>query len=290
MHFGRAAQRLYLSQPSVSRAVRELERALGVELFSRTSRDVRLTSAGAALKEELPRLLEEVERTLTRVQRVGRGEAGELRVAFLASATNVLLPQVVRAFRGAFPEVGLTLDETLDDDALEGVLARRFDVALVRTRRPQPELAFEPLVRESLCAVVASDHRLAGRRRVRYEDLREESFILWPRSEAPESFDGVVEACRRAGFSPRLVQTANRPYTILGLVAAGIGISVLAGSYERLRGDVVFVPLAGTASTLYAASRIDDGSAACRSFVGVARQVGRSLDGVPGAVARYSAR
>src|SRR5918995_6756411 len=138
LHFGRAARRLYLSQPSLSRAVRDLERALGVELFARTSREVRLTAAGAALKEDLPSLFAERERVLRHAQRVGHGEAGELRVAFLASATNVLLPAVVRTFRGAFPAVVLTLEEMLDEAALTSVLTRRFDVALVRTQRRRP--------------------------------------------------------------------------------------------------------------------------------------------------------
>lgn len=280
LHFGRAARRLYVSQPSLSRAVRELERVLGVELFARTSREVRLTPAGVVLKEELPRLFAEYERVLRQAQRVGHGEAGELRVAFLASATNVLLPAVVRTFRSAFPGVALTLEETLDEAALAGVVARRFDVALVRTKRHQPELAFEPLVRDRLCVVVAPDHRLARRRRLRYEDLREEGFVLWPRSDAPESFDDVVEGCRRAGFSPTVVQEANGAYTILALVAAGIGISLLASSYAALRGDdVVFVPLAGGQSILYAAWRTDDASSARENFVAVARRVARRLDG-----------
>lgn len=274
LHFGRAARRLYLSQPSVSRTVRDLEHALGVELFARTSREVRLTAAGETLKEELPRLLAEHERVLTHARRVGRGEAGELRVAFLASATNVVLPAVVRTFRTAFPTIVLTLEETLDDAALEGVLARRFDVALVRTVRPQPELVFEPLAREPLCVVVSADHRLAHRRRVRYEDLSEDGFILWPRRDAPESFDDIVEGCRRAGFSPNIAQEANGAYTILALVAAGVGVSVLAGSYEALRGDdVAFVPLAGRHTVLYAAWREDVASAARRNFVTAALRV-----------------
>jgi DNA-binding transcriptional LysR family regulator len=278
LHFGRAARRMFLSQPSLSRAVRDLERALGVELFSRTSREVRLTPAGEALQEELPRLFAQLEHVLTRAQRVGRGETGELRVAFLASATNVLLPAVLRTFREAFPAIGLSLDEMLDDTALAGVLARRFDVALVRTRRPEPELDFAELAREPLCLVVSADHRLARRRRARYEDLREDSLILWPRVDAPESFDDIIEGCRRAGFSPSVVQEASGAYTILALVSAGLGVSVLAASYEALRGrDLVFVPLVGRRTVLYAAWRTDDASVARRNFVDVARSVSRRI-------------
>jgi DNA-binding transcriptional LysR family regulator len=279
LHFGRAAHRLYVSQPSISRAVRDLERALGVALFTRTSREVRLTAAGQALEDDLPRLFAEHERVLSRAQRIGRGEAGEVRLAFLASATNALLPEVVRAFRREFPEVALTLEEDLDGAALEGVLGRRYDVALVRTRRENAELAFEPLIRERLCVVVPHDHRLAGRARVRWDDLREEGLILWPRSDAPESFDDVVGACRRAGFSPDVVQEARGAITILALVAGGVGVSVLVRSYEALRPEGIrFIPLVGRQSVLHAAWRPDDGSTARQAFVGVARKVARRLE------------
>ena len=149
----------------------------------------------------------------------------------------------------------------LDEAALAGVLSRRFDVGLVRTRRPGSGLGYERLAKEPLCLVVAADHPLARRRRARFEDLRAEGLVLWPRREAPESFDDVVEGCRGAGFSPDVVQEAGGAYTILALVAAGVGVSVLAGSYRALRGDdVAFVPLAGRQTLLYAAWRADDGS------------------------------
>ncbi len=274
LHFGRAARRLHVSQPSLSRAVRDLERELGGALFTRTSREVRLTAAGKALKEALPPFFAEYERILGRVREAGRGQVGELRVVFLASATNAVVPSVVRAFRESYPGVALTLEEALDDAALEGVLGRRFDVALVRTRRRDPELAFARLAREPLCVVVAADHRLARRRLIRFEDLRGEGFVLWPRGDAPESFDSIAEGCRRAGFVADVAQEASGVYTILALVAAGIGVSVLAGSYRALRGsDVVFVPLAGRHTALYAAWRSDDASPARRNFVAVARKV-----------------
>jgi DNA-binding transcriptional LysR family regulator len=212
---------------------------------------------------------------LTYVGRVGRGEAGHLRVAFLPSATNRLLPAIVRAFRSDFPSVTLALEERLDDPAIEGLLARRFDVALIRTVRSRPELRFESLVREPLCVAVGHDHRLARRRRVRYVDLRDEGLIIWPRRSAPESFDEIVERCRGAGFTPRIAQEVEHAPTILGLVSAGVGISVLARSYEALRsGDVVFVPLERHSTTLHAAWRTDDQSAARENFVATARRVG----------------
>jgi DNA-binding transcriptional LysR family regulator len=278
LHFGRAAERLHISQPSLSRGIRDLERMLDTDLFTRTKRRVRLTDAGRMLFDEAPRALAEVERSLEETRRVGRGEVGELRLGFLPSATIALVPALVRASRAAFPGVRLRLLEMLDDPQLEALHERRIDLGLLRTRESSDELAFEPLQGERLCVVVARDHRLAGRRRVRYADLRDEDLILWPRQGAPETFDAVIEACRSAGFSPKVIQEATSAYTIIGLVSAGVGVSVLAGSYDARSGsDVVFVPISGSETTLYLAWRPDEPSAARDNLVAVARRVATRL-------------
>jgi DNA-binding transcriptional LysR family regulator len=274
LHFGRAAERLHIAQPSLSRAIRDLERTLGADLLTRTKRTVRLTEAGRALLERAPAALAEVERAVDETRRVGRGEIGRLRLGFLPSATVELVPALVRASRAAFPGVRLELFEMLDDAQLDALHERLLDVALLRTARAETGLAFEPLVRERLCAVVAHDHRLAGRKRVRYADLRGEPLVLWPRREAPETFDAIIEACRAAGFSPRVGQEATSAYTIIGLVAAGVGISVLAGAYGARKGDdVAFVPIAGSETTLYLAWRPDEPSAARDNLIAIARRV-----------------
>jgi DNA-binding transcriptional LysR family regulator len=278
LHFGRAAERLHIAQPSLSRGIRDLEQMLGADLFARTKRSVRLTDAGRTLLDEAPRALAEVERALDETRRVGRGEVGELRLGFLPSATVEVVPALVRASRAAFPAVRLELLELLDDPQLEALRQERLDLGLLRTRDPSANLAFEPLQRERLSVVVSHDHRLAGRRRVRFADLRDEALVLWPRSQAPETFDAVIEACRRAGFSPNVVQEAISAYTIIGLVAAGVGISVLASAYGARSGDdVAFIPIAGSETTLYLAWRPDERSAARDNLVAVARRVAARL-------------
>jgi DNA-binding transcriptional LysR family regulator len=278
LHFGRAAERLHIAQPSLSRAIRDLERILGAELFVRTKRSVRLTDAGRTLLAEAPRAVAEIERAFDETRRIGRGEVGELRLGFLPSATIALVPALVRASRAAFPGVRLHLRELLDDPQLDELREGRLDLGLLRTARPDGELAFEPLVRERLSVAVAHDHRLAGRKRVRYADLRDEPLILWPRAAAPETFDAVVAACRGAGFSPRLIQEATSPYTIIGLVAAGVGASVLASSYGARSGaDVVFIPITGSETTLHLAWRRHEPSAARDNLIAVARRVAARL-------------
>jgi DNA-binding transcriptional LysR family regulator len=268
--------RLHVSQPALSRSIQELERQVGVQLLARSNRSVRLTDAGQTLLESAPRAFAEIDHALAEAQRAGRGETGRLRIGFLPSATNELVPAAVRTFRARFPAVALELSEQLDDPQLEALAQGRLDVGVLRTTRELDDVAFEALTAEEQCVAVAHDHRLAGRRRVSFRDLRGEDFVLWPRRTAPEMYDAIVERCRAAGFSPRIVQEAPQAHTLLGLVAAGLGVSILVRSYRALRGgDVVFVPIRGEKSTLYLAWRSDRPSAARDNFLAVARQIAK---------------
>jgi DNA-binding transcriptional LysR family regulator len=274
LHFGQAATRLHITQPSLSRAIRDLERTLGVDLLIRTKRSVRLTEAGRALLHEAPHALDEVERACELARRVARGEAGQLRLGFMPSATVRLVPAVVRESRKAFPDLELRLHELFDEPQLEALSERRLDLGILRGPRPDDQLAFEPLVRERLSLAVAHDHRLASRRRVSYADLRDEGLIIWPRSLATQTYDDVIEGCRTAGFSPRVVQEADSAHTMLGLAAADVGVAVLASAYRARGGpDVVFVPIAGSETTLYLAWRSDEASATRDNVMTIAHRV-----------------
>ena len=278
LHFRRAADRLHVSQPSLSRAVRDLERSLGVQLFTRTRRRVQLTDAGRRLLEEAPRLLAEFERLLADTRRVGLGELGYLSVVFLPSATADLMPRIVRAYRAQYPEVQLEVEELLDEPQLEALRSGRAHVGILRSEHEEDGLRFEPFGTDVTCVVLPEGHRLASRKQLSYSDLAKEDFILWPRNESPEGFDRVMDSCRQAGFTPRIAHQTGRAYTILGLVAAGLGVSILSGSFRELHGhDVAFVPLVGAETQLYLAWRVEDSSAACDNFVATARRVAREL-------------
>ena len=278
LHFGRAAARLHIAQPSLSRAVRDLEAALGVQLLTRTKRRVELTDAGRTLRDDAPLALETVERCLARTRRVASGELGELSVAFLPSVTGVLIPHLVAAFRAAHPDVHVQLAEMLDDPLIAGIAAGRIDVGIVRHAVEAGGLKFEPLIADPIHVVLPLGHPLASRKTLSFRDLRDEAFVLWPRTESSIGYDSVIAGCRRAGFTARVVQECSHPYTTLGLVAAGTGVSVLSSLYRSFRDDVAFVPLAGERGTIYLAWRGDTPSPARDAFLALVRETIRATD------------
>jgi len=278
LHFGQAADRLHISQPSLSRAIRDLEQSLGTQLFTRTKRRVRLTDAGQHLLEKTPRLLGDFEQVLAETRRIGHGDLGSLSIAFLPSATAVLMPRLFRAFRAAYPDVQLEVEEMLDERQIEALRSRRIHVGILRSTVDEDELSFERLLSDTVCAALPSGHPLARRAELSYADLVDEEFVLWSREESPDGFEMVMASCRQAGFSPRLAHEVGTAYTILGLVAGGLGISVLSSSLRDLRGDdVAFVPLKGGTSQIYLGWRTDADSAACTNFVTTARRTAQEL-------------
>jgi DNA-binding transcriptional LysR family regulator len=283
LHFGRAAARLHISQPSLSYAIRNLEESLGVDLFTRTKREVRLTDAGRLLLAEAPGALAEIERALTRAGQAGRGELGELSVGFIPSTASWLAPSCVRTFRATYPDVSLELVEMLDEPLLEAVAAHQLDVALVRTPHANADdISCEPVFSDRMCVVVPRAHRLAQNDELSYADLAEERFVLCscarPRAEVREGFDPVVERCLASGFSPQVVQESSLPYTTLGLVQAGVGITVLSELFRMLcPNELAFVPLKGERGVIHVAWQSAEPSVIRENFVEAVRHVGERL-------------
>ena len=244
LHFGRAAERLGMAQPPLSQQIKSLETLVGFPLFERRPQ-VRLTIAGEALLEVARRTLAQVEEGLERTRRAGRGEVGKITVGFAASILTTALPEVLRAYREQYPGVELRLRE-LSSAAQAAALAEGgIDVGFVREAVVQgSDLICEPILREEFVAVLPPAHPLAEREQLPLTDLAEEPFVHFPRAVAPALFDQIADACRRAGFRPRVVQEAQEWLTILGLVEAGLGVSLVPASFRRLRwGGVQYRPL-----------------------------------------------
>jgi DNA-binding transcriptional LysR family regulator len=274
LSFSRAAQRVGIAQPPLSQQIQKLERLLGCRLFDRGGRRVRVTQAGALLVTEARRILADAERTTERLRSVGKGDVGSVVVGFTGSTIFSPLPAAVRQFRERFPGLVVRLREVIPPEHVELLRAGTLDVAVVREPDAEEGITAMPVLSERFLAAVPADHALAGRRAVRVGALRDEPFVLFPRESAPGLYRQVLELCRAAGFDPRVVQEAEAWHTIISLVEAGIGISLIPASFEgRRTGALAYLALTGRAvtTTTMACARATGRSFAADAFLEVLR-------------------
>ena len=248
LHFGRAARRLNLSQPSLSIQVRALERDIGTPLLVRTQRRVELTEAGRALLEDGRRLIDQSAAAVVQARRAATGSVGRLSIGFVSTADYSILPPLVRSFRRKYPGVALKLLELTNDLQEALLLSGELDLGLSVLPTPAPELRTRVVFREPLIAAVPSSYALAiGVLGIRLRNLAHEEFILFPRALSPGLYDLVIAACQRAGFTPSLAQEAIQMQTILGLVAAGLGVAIVPHCMSKLqRSDIRYLALEST--------------------------------------------
>ncbi len=226
LHFGRAAQRQHIAQPHLSRTIKHLERDLGQPLFDRTTRRVRLTSAGEALVPAAERVLESLRAARRAVTTAGLGETGTVRVGFAGPASHLLISQLGRRVRDAHPGITLNLrSATYGPAAMRAVIDGDLDLAIVRSDLETPGIASRIVAEEHYVLVVPEGHRLARRTRVSMKDCRDEAFIALPGNPGSSVRDAFVRAAYDAGYAPDIVQTAPDSWTVMALVAAGVGIT-----------------------------------------------------------------
>jgi len=266
LHFGRAAERVYIAQPAFSEQIKRLESELGARLFDRTSHYVRLTEAGRMFLDEIQPALARVEHAAAVAALVSRGVLGTLRVGLAGAAINELTPAILREFATRCPDVGVVLREYGFFDPTAGLSERDVDVAFVRPPLPrQRDLEVIPLRSEPRVAVMAADHPLAGSDSLSLEDLAGEPLVTGPRSTLLRE---------RLPLDP----VADTVETWLSLIAAGRGIGLAPASSERFhsRPELAFVPLTGLVeSTLAIAHRVDASAPSLLDFVDVALLVAR---------------
>ncbi len=239
MHFGRAAARLHMTQPPLSQTIQALESQLGTPLFSRTRRSVALTAAGRALLPEAQRLLMQAESLPALVQRAAAGESGQLRLAFVSSADYSVLPVALREFRSAYPAVQIDLREATSDVQLEELAAGNIDLGILIP--PVPDklktiLDYFPVLTEPLVLALPADSKLAtATRKVSLKSCAGLPLIIFPRRLAPALHDQILGCFREAGLTPSIEQEAIQMQTIVGLVAAGMGIALVPQSVSNLK-------------------------------------------------------
>ena len=273
LHFGRAAEALGISQPPLSQQIQALEEEMGARLLERTNRRVALTEAGRLFLDEARQVLAQVDRAVLLARRAHQGELGELRIGFTASAPfTSAIPRSIHAFRQAYPEVHLDLQEMSSRQIVEALQEERLQVGVIRSFQLPASLEAVELFSEPLVAVLRADHPLArdSLEGLELAALAEEPFVFFPRSYGTGLYDQLQALARQAGFTPRISQEAGEAMTIIGLVAAGLGVSMLPGSFRRTRVDgVVYRTLLdpGATSSVWLVRRRSERSPAALAFI-----------------------
>jgi DNA-binding transcriptional LysR family regulator len=250
LNFRRAAERLHMTQPPLSQAIRQLEQELELTLFERTTRQVRLTAAGEVFRQRVIRLLRQLNEDVVEARGVANGLAGQLGLGFVPSATLEILPPLLRVYRSRFPQVRLVLHELSPEQQVHGLRNGSLDCAcfyLPPGDTPpfgDHTLNAIPISREPLVVALPSDHKLAASRRINLGSLACEPFVMVSGHPGPGLRDIVLEQCRQGEFLPNVVQEAAMIQTIAGLVASGVGVALLPASVRRLqRYGVAYRPL-----------------------------------------------
>ncbi|MBE7379809.1 MAG: LysR family transcriptional regulator [Leptolyngbya sp. SIO1E4] len=233
LNFGRAAARLHITQPALSRHIHRLEETLNVQLLHRTKRTVELTEAGAALLVEARKILEQVESAIRVVQQIAQGERGSLRIAFTPSSMHTVLPEILKHFCDRYPNVKLAMSELCTRDQVKALQAETIDVGLLHPPISDPFLKLHPLPGERLVVALPHTHVLAPQPEVPLKSLSNEPFILHPRQEGPTLYDKILSLCRDAGFEPHIIHGDVKHQARVGLVAAGMGITFVPESLQH---------------------------------------------------------
>ena len=234
----RAAARLHVSQPPLSRQIRDLETELGVTLLERTSRAVRLTPAGWAFLEECYTVLRHAEQAVRAAQGVAGGRRGELKLGYAPGSTQEFLRELLRELRATDPELRIELRDLSTEEMMAGLRAGTLDAALaVKPQRAALRgLVFEKLREDPLVVVVAPDHRFASRRTVAVKDLAGESFVIFSRKEYPEHFEGMHEMLGGPSAQMRVAEECDSGMSLFAAIEAGQGVSILSQSLESVVG------------------------------------------------------
>jgi DNA-binding transcriptional LysR family regulator len=242
LHFGRAAARLQMTQPPLSQQILQLENELGVKLFERTKRHVELTNAGNIFLHEIRQVLNKLEEAKALALRAQNGVVGRLVVGFVGSATFDILPVIVRGFREQFPHIDLILHEMPTPMQIEALHNQEIDIGFVRPPISDRLVSLLSLYQETCIAVVPKVHPLAQRASLSMADLRAEQFIMVERGIWPSWYDDIITQCHDAGFSPIIRQGVKEIQTVVGLVASGLGISIVPRSTSNFHTqDVAYV-------------------------------------------------
>jgi len=285
MHFGRAAQRLYMTQPPLSSSIMRLEEDLGVRLFDRDSKHVTLTPAGSMLLVKAREIVFQAEKVREFAKAVSAGSAGRIEVGFTGTLLYRGLPAILSRFKADYPQIEVGLREIGSQEQMLTIREGRLDAGFINTPVAPAGLEHLVIYRECYMVCLPTSHRLAGEECVRLADLAGEPFVMFGRHSSPASYDHVISLCDRAGFHPTTSVEVGQLLSVVAMVASGLGVAVVPKSVSNARiSGVVFLPFEGsevrpTAFLIWSAESSTPGLAA---FVETAAACGRDREDVMG--------
>lgn len=233
LHYGRAAQRLFMSQPPLSKAIQQLEERLGVTLFDRNKRSVHLTLAGQALVREARRLLSQTELSVRTVQRAERGDAGHLRIGFVAAVLFMGIHERLLKLEQDMPGLNSVWEEMSTSEQLEALEHDRIDIGFAQVSQDLGAMQSLPVGKIELVIALSARHPLALREKIQLRELAFDTFIAIPRHTGPSFHDLTITACMAAGFSPLITHYAKHLVSVVSLVAMGRGVSLVPASFAQ---------------------------------------------------------
>lgn len=280
LHFGRAAERLDMAQPPLSRQIKQLEEDLEAVLVNRGRSSITLTQAGERLLERGKSIMHQMQDTRLEVRRLGQGAEGRLRIGFVGSATFGILPNIIKSYRANFPEVNLSLIPMNNAQLHRGLVSRELDVAFARPALKDPEFLTKELMEEKLILALPDSIDTAGRSVARLERLETHHLILYPEFPRPSYADFVLSACEQAGFTAPLRVWCMDLQTALSLVAVGEGVCIVPESVSSApRKGMKFLriepEIARTALSVN--YRLDEQGIHVQHFVRIAQKVARKV-------------
>ncbi|WP_306132052.1 LysR family transcriptional regulator [Roseivivax marinus] len=280
LHFGRAAERLDMAQPPLSRAIKQLEEELGAILFNRGRSAITMTQAGERLLERGRSILTQLEDTRLEIRRLGQGSEGRLRIGFVGSATFGILPNIIKSYRRGYPEVNLSLIPMNNAQLHRALVSRELDVAFGRPALKDPEFVTRELLEEKLILALPDAVDTGGRTVARLERLATHNLILYPEYPRPSYADFVLNACEEAGFEVPLRVWCMDLQTALSLVSVGEGVCIVPESVSSApRKGMKFLKIepeiARTALSLN--YRYDEQGVHVQNFVRIAQKVARKV-------------
>ena len=272
LHFGRAAIRMHMTQPPLSRQVQLLERGLGIQLLERNNRSVKLTAAGQGFLRDARHILAFSDQAADGARRLARGEAGSLTLGFTAVSAYQMIPQLLARAAQDLPGLQFTLKEMVSSAQFEALAAHRIDVGFVRQVNDHATMDAQLISREPLLVAVPDNHPLARQPAIAVRDLDQQAFVMYAADEGRYFYDCIAGLFAMTGITPRYVYHLGQTHTVVSMVKAGLGVAIVPASAMQLHSDkLVFRPLkdAELHAELYMVSRQDNDNPALPAFKGL---------------------